>query len=119
MRAAGDIDLTSGGLLSTGSLSAGDSVNLAGVGVMTGGIDAGITNASADPLAQYGVGVRSIGAVRVGAINARGPVGLASAGSSITAGAITTGESLALLARTGRQRRQHPHGRQRADAGRG
>jgi hypothetical protein len=101
LRAEGDIEVTSGGLLTTGTLSAGDSVNLVGAGVTTGTIDAGIVAASADPLAQYGVGVRSAGAISVGAINARGPVGLAALGSSITAGAITTGESLALLARTG------------------
>ena len=101
LRAGGDIDLTSGGLLTTGTLSAGDSVNLIAAGVTTQAISAGTTAASIDPLAQYGVGVRSRGAIAIAGITARGPVGLAALGSSISVGAITTGESLALLARSG------------------
>ncbi|MFZ4110900.1 MAG: beta strand repeat-containing protein, partial [Polymorphobacter sp.] len=100
-RANGDIDLTSGGRLVAGSLSAGDSVDLVGAGVTAAAISAGITAASGDPLAQYGVGVRSTGAIDVGAVAARGPVGLVAQGSSISVGAITAGESLALLARSG------------------
>ena len=101
VRAEGDIDLSGGGRLVAGSLSAGDSVTLVGAGVTTASISAGITAASRDPLALYGVGVRSNGAVSIGTIDARGPVGLAALDSSISAAAITTGESLALLARTG------------------
>jgi hypothetical protein len=101
VRAEGDIDLSGGGRLVAGSLSAGDSVTLVGAGVTTASISAGITAASRDPLALYGVGVRSTGVVSIGTIDARGPVGLAALDSSISAAAITTGESLALLARTG------------------
>jgi hypothetical protein len=101
VRAEGDIDLSGGGRLVAGSLSAGDSVTLVGAGVTTASISAGITAASRDPLALYGVGVRSTGAVSIGTIDARGPVGLAALDSNISAAAITTGESLALLARTG------------------
>ena len=95
------------GNITTGTLSAGDTVRLTAVGMPGGRTSAPARSMpvscgrSVDPLARYGVALDANGNVSSGPINARGPVGMAARTGTISVGAITSGSAVGLLGRTG------------------
>jgi filamentous hemagglutinin family protein len=102
IRADSDVDLTAAGAVATGTISSGDTVTIgSGSTITTGDIDAGINNPSADPAVAYAVGLRGLGNVTTGNINAANRIGIGSDTGAISTGAINTGEFFLALADTG------------------
>jgi hypothetical protein len=88
------------GGISTGAITA-ETISIDGLGdVTTGNLKTGDFYASIDPsFGNYLVGVASTGNVSVGAIETPTSAGLASREGSVTAGAISVGDSLLILAK--------------------
>jgi filamentous hemagglutinin family protein len=106
IRAEQLVRIESEGVVTTGSISAGDYIEISGetgapASVSTGALDAGILRPSSNSTAIYNVGVRAIGNVSVGAIDARRSVAVLSDQGSVAAGNVNANGFLLALAQTG------------------
>ncbi|MFC4295343.1 hypothetical protein ACFO0A_09790 [Novosphingobium tardum] len=98
---AGTLDLAAAGTITTGALVAGDTIGVNAVGaVNVASANSGIARVSADPAAQYNIGLRSLASVTAGDLAARGSVGLSSPGT-ITVGNVSAGSLILALPGTG------------------
>jgi filamentous hemagglutinin family protein len=92
------IRLSSGGAMTLGALVAGNKIEIQAGGDMTvASASAGRVNPSTDSQANYEVGIHSGTNINIGAITAKGNVGMAAQTGSVTAGNVTTDQSLVVL----------------------
>ncbi|MET0180695.1 MAG: DVUA0089 family protein, partial [Novosphingobium sp.] len=98
---ARDIELVSGAALTAGALTSSDTIGARGIGAVSlGDLSAGLVSPSTASDAEYSVGVASTGGtVTVGTVAAARDIGILAGGGNLTAGTLTAGRDVLLLAR--------------------